>query len=118
MKPYSQDLRERVIAALLAGDETQGEIAERFCLSKSTVEKWWHRWQTTHSCAAVVYHHGPPRTLAPCEAFIQAEVERQPDVTLAELCERVAEHQTLEASLSTMCRTLQHLHLPRKKVAS
>ena len=53
MKPYSQDLRERVIAALEAGDGTQAEIADRFRLSKSTVEKWWARWQATQSCAAL-----------------------------------------------------------------
>ena len=41
MKPYSQDLRECVIAALELGVEPQAEIAERFGVSKSTVEKWW-----------------------------------------------------------------------------
>lgn len=115
MKPYSQDLRERVIAALIAGDETQAEIAERYGLSKSTIEKWWYRWQATQSCAALEQTHGPARTLEPGEAFIRAEVARQPDVTLAELCERVAEALALEASPSMMCRTLQHVNLPRKK---
>ena len=41
MKLYSPDLRECVIAALEMGVETQAEIAERFGVSKSTVEKWW-----------------------------------------------------------------------------
>ena len=118
MKAYSQDLRERVIAALEAGDETQAEIAERFALSKSTVEKWWCRWQATQSCAALPQRHGPARTLQECEAFIRAEVARQPDVTLAELCERVAEQQAIAASPSMMWRTLQHLKLPRKKVVA
>lgn len=118
MKPYSQDLRERVIAALEAGDETQTEIAERFRISKSTVEKWWARWQATDSCAALPLSHGPTRTLQACEAVIRAEVGKQPDVTLAELCERVATHCMVSASPSMMCRTLQHLNLPRKKVAS
>lgn len=118
MKPYSQDLRERVIAALEAGDEPQADIAERFRISQSTVEKWWARWQATASCAALPLTHGPTRTLQPCEAFIRAEVEQQPDVTLAELCERVAEQEAISASPSMMCRTLQHLNLPRKKVTS
>lgn len=116
MKPYSQDLRERVIAALEAGDETQAEIAERFSISKSTVEKWWHRWQATNSCAALPLTHGPSRTLAACETLIRVEVQKQPDATLAELCARVAEAQAVSASPSMMCRTLQHLNLPRKKV--
>ena len=118
MKPYSQDLRGRVIAALEAGDGTQAEIADRFRLSKSTVEKWWARWQTTQSCAAVPQSHGPARTLQGCEAFIRAEVARHSDVSLAELCERVTEQQGIKASPSMMCRTLQHLQLPRKKVTA
>ena len=118
MKPYSQDLRERVIAALEAGHGTQAEIADRFRLSKSTVEKWWARWQATQSCAALPQSHGPTRTLQVCETFIRTEVARQPDVSLAELCERVAEQQAIEASPSMMCRTLQHLKLPRKKVTA
>jgi transposase len=118
MKPYSQDLRERVIAALEAGDETQAEIAERFRISQSTVEKWWARWQATDSCAALPLSHGPARTLQACEPVIRAEVAKQPDVTLAELCERVAERCTVTASPSMMCRTLQHLNLPRKKSRS
>jgi len=115
MKAYSQDLRERVIAALEAGDETQSEIAERFCVSKSTVEKWWYRWQATDSCAALPPGHGPARTLQTCEAFLRAEIKQQPDVTLVELCERVAASCAVSASLSAMGRTVQLLNLPRKK---
>ncbi len=64
MKPYSQDLRERVIAALELGDETQAEIAERFGVSKSTIETWWYRWQATDSCNALPYAGGPKRKLS------------------------------------------------------
>lgn len=115
MKPYSQDLRERVIAALEAGDETQAEIASRFDLSKSTVEKWWSRWQATDSCAALPITHGPRRTLQTCETLIEAQVAKQPDATLAELCAYVAKTDKIQASSSMMCRTLQHLKLGRKK---
>ena len=115
MKPYSQDLRERVIAALEAGDETQAEIAERFCLSKSTVEKWWYRWQASRSCAALPPGHGPARMLQVYETFLRTEIKQQPDVTLAELCERVTARQGVSASLSMMGRTVQRLNLPRKK---
>jgi transposase len=115
MKPYSQDLRERVIAALEAGEETQAEIAERFRVSQSSVEKWWARWRTTASCAALPLAHGPARKLQASEAFIRAEVKQHPDVTLAELCERVAETQGVQASVSAMGRMMHHLNLRRKK---
>lgn len=115
MKPYSQDLRERVIAACEAGDETRAEIARLFGVSESTVDKWWSRWRATDSCAALPPGHGPARTLQAGEAFIRAEIEQQPDVTLAELCERVATCCALIASLSMMGRTVQGLNVPRKK---
>src|SRR5512141_2092087 len=115
MKPYSQHLRECVIAALEEGVDSQAEIAEHFGVSKSTVEKWWKRWQDTASCAALPLTHGPAPTLEPYEDFLRAEVKRQPDVTLAELCERVTAAHEVVASPSMMSRALQHLKLGRKK---
>ena len=115
MKPYPQHLRECVIAALDEGVETQAETAERFGVSKSTVEKWWYRWQDTHSCAALPQVHGPAATLQAYDDFLRAEVKRQPDVTLAELCERVAAAHHVVASSSMMSRALQRLKLGRKK---
>ena len=115
MKPYPQHLRECVIAALELGVETQAEIAERFRVSPSTVEKWWKRWQETDSCAALPLTHGPAPTLEAYEDFLRAEVKQQPDVTLAELCERVAATHQVVASPSMMSRALQSLHLGRKK---
>jgi transposase len=41
MKPYSQDLRDRIIQALEAGTETQGAIAARFGVSGALVEQLW-----------------------------------------------------------------------------
>ncbi|HEX3558534.1 MAG TPA: hypothetical protein VHU19_04995 [Pyrinomonadaceae bacterium] len=44
MRPYSQDLREKIIRALEAV-ETQEEVADRFSVSLSLVEKLWRRWR-------------------------------------------------------------------------
>ena len=114
MRPYSQDLRERVIAALEAG-ETQAEVAERFEVHKSTLEKWWYRYQATGTCAALPHQSGPERKLKSCEDFIRAEVKAYSDATLEEFCERVAQVKGVIASPSMMCRELQILKLPRKK---
>ena len=115
MQPYSQDLRRRVIAAIQTGKHTQGEIAETFGVHLSTVEKWWRRWRETRTCAVLPHARGPRRALCDCATFLRAEVKRQPDVTLPELCVRVAEAQGVSASPSMMCRELRRLRLPRKK---
>lgn len=117
MKPYSQDLRERAIAALEAG-KTQAEVAAQFDIHKSTLEKWWYRWRETGSCAALPVHSGPKRKLQAAEKFIRAEVKKQPDATLMELCERVQTAKGVRASPSMMCRELQILNLPLKKSRS
>ena len=117
MKPYSQDLRERAIAALEAG-QTQAEVAAQFQIHKSTLEKWWYRWRDTGSCAALPAASGPKRTLQAAEKLIREELKKQPDLTLEELCERVQEAKGLVASPSMMCRELKILKLPRKKSRS
>jgi transposase len=117
MKPYSQDLRERAIAALEAG-KTQAEVAVQFDIHKSTLEKWWYRWRDTGSCEALPANSGPKRKLQAAESIIRAAVKKNPDVSLAELCEQVQEAKGIRASQSMMCRELQILNLPRKKSRS
>jgi len=117
MRPYSQDLRDRVVAAYDAGEGTEAEVAARFGIHKSTLEKWLYRRRDSGSCAALPHASGPARTLQACDDFLRAEVKKQPDVSLAELCERVEAVRGLSASVSMMCRELQILDLPRKKVA-
>lgn len=114
MKPYSQDLREKIVRALGAGG-TQEEVADRFSVSLSFVEKLWRRWRTTGSCAALAHAGGRQRPLGEHEAAIRKEVASQPDVTLAELCERMSAAGAPSVSLMTMCAELRRLDLPRKK---
>lgn len=118
MKPYSNDLRQRVLAAVKAGKHTQAEIAATFSISQSTLEKWWAVWRTQRRVTALPHHSGPPRTLQGCATFLRAEVKREPDVTLAELCTRVAHTHGVTASPSMLCRELKQFHLPRKKSRS
>ena len=47
MRAYSQDLRERIVDALVAHEESQAEIAERFAVSLPFIEQLWRRWRTT-----------------------------------------------------------------------
>jgi transposase len=117
MKPYSQDFREKIVHALGVG-RTQEEVADRFSVSLSFVEKLWRRWRETGSCAALPHAGGRRRSLVGHEAAIRKEVAGQPDVTLSELCDRVAAAGAPSVSLATMCAELQRLDLPRKKSRS
>lgn len=118
MKPYSQDLRERVIAAVRAKQQSLSEIARRFGVSESTVDKWAKRWRDRGGVAARPFAGGRRRALRDCAATLRAEVKKQADATLDELCERVQQREGVVASPSMMCRELQRLGLPRKKSRS
>ena len=115
MTTYSQDLRERVIAAVESDNQCYPAIAKTFGISESTLDKWVKRWRDTGSVAALPFAGGRRRTLQACAAVIRAEVQQQPDVTLDELCDRVAGQAKVAASPSMMSRELQILALRRKK---
>jgi putative transposase len=46
-KPYSQDLRERVVKAVAQGGLSRRQAAERFGVGASTVIRWMQRWRDT-----------------------------------------------------------------------
>ncbi len=114
MKPYSQDLRERVIATVNEHKLSQAQIASMFQIEQSTLEKWIRRHRATGSCAALPHGGGNPRALAGCETFLKTQLKKQPDASLNELCDQVATAKGVQASPSMMCRELQRLNLPRK----
>lgn len=118
MKPYSQDLRDRIMQALQAGDASQPAIAARFCVSLSFVEKLWQRFRRSGSSAAKPHAGGRRRALTDHTALLRREVEHQPDATLEELRERIVAAQGPQVSPATICRELQRLKLPVKKSRS
>lgn len=115
MRAYSQDLRERIIEALAAHEESHVEIAERFVVSLSFVDKLWRRWRKSGSYAPRPHGGGRQRSLRAAEGLLRAALAAQPDMTLAALCERVAQAGHPRVTTKTMCLELKRLQLPLKK---
>ena len=116
MRPISNDLRRRIIEAIQENEESQPEIAERFAVSLSTLEKLWHRFRVTGKFEALPQAGGRKRLLEADEELIRSEVAAQPDITLAELSATVAfQKNQPPVSLSTLSEELRRLGLPRKK---
>ena len=99
-------------------EETQAEIADRFTVSLSFVEKLRRRWRRTGKVEALPHAGGGRRKLQACEEMLRAEVREVPDITLVTLCERAVELKGVQVSPKTMCVELQRLRLPRKKSRS
>jgi putative transposase len=118
MKTYSQDLREKVMAVVAAGQQSNRRIAETFGISESTIEKWTRRRRETGSLAPAAHAGGLPRVLAPHQTFLRAAVKAQRDITLDELCTQVAQELKLSVSPSMVSRELSQIDLGRKKSRS
>ncbi len=84
-RPYSTDLRERVLLACEAGEESQAAIARRFRVSENTVSSWFHHSRHEGRRAPKAHGRGLPSVLDADEgAVLKALVAAQNDGTLAE----------------------------------
>lgn len=116
MKPFSNDLRQRIIEAIQENNQSQSKIAKRFSVSLKFVEKLWKRFRETGSYEALPHGGGRKRLLKDDEQLIRQKVADKPDITLSELAEYVAEQTGKDVvSDPVMCVELQRLNLPRKK---
>ena len=84
VKPYSEDLRIRVVGRVEAGRPVR-EVAETFGVSASSVVKWSQRKRETGSVAAKPMGSRQARSLAAERDWILARLAENPDVTLREL---------------------------------
>jgi transposase len=116
MQAYSLDLRQRVVAAYENGVETILEVAERFEVSDSFIKKLLRRKRATGEIAPIGHRGGQPKRLsAEHRKWLLKTVLAEPDITLAELRERLSDEHRLSASVSTLWRELKFLNLRRKK---
>jgi transposase len=90
-RPYSTDLRDRVVASV-AGGRTCRATAALFGVSVASVVKWSQRFRATGSAAAYWMGGHRPRVLAGERDWLLARLADKPDLTLralvAELVER------------------------------
>ena len=90
-RPYSLDLRERVVSAVRSGMSCQ-EAAKRFEVSPSSSSRWVERDRETGSPAALPMGGKRPFSLETERPWVLARMAEKPDISLrvllAELRER------------------------------
>jgi transposase len=114
MKPYSLDLREKIISTYEAGNTSIRQVAERFQVSKTTVQSLLKRKQATGTLKPAVARGGKASQLVGYEqeiAEMVEMVETYQDYTLAKYCEYWQDKTGVRVSESTMCRFLQKQQL-------
>jgi transposase len=112
MKPYSMDLRERVVAARDARDGTRQQIAARFSVSVSWIRDLLKRRRDTGSIAPRPHGGGrAPAFDGAAAARLREAVRADDDATLEELSEAVG----VRCCASAVHRALRRLGITRKK---
>jgi transposase len=109
----SADLRVRIFEARQAG-ETASEIAERLEVSTAFVRRLMQRYRQTGSLAPSDAPRGPKPKLAEQADQLRQLNAQQPDLTPAEIRQRLG----LTVSLLTIWRMLRRLGLTFKKSPS
>lgn len=116
MQAYSLDLRERVVSAYENGVETIVEVAERFSVSASFIKKLLARKRFTGNVKPVGHRGGQNKRLSDKhQKWLLKTVLAEPDMTLADLKERLEKEKKISVSIPTLSRELRRLNLRRKK---
>ena len=111
-RPYSEDLRSRIVAAVEAG-ATRTAAAEQFAVSVSCAVKLMQHVHRTGSVAPAP-RGKKPYALAEHGALVRELVAEQPDATLDELTHEIA-NRGIHASRSAVNRFLKACGLTLKK---
>lgn len=114
MRPLSQDLRQRIIAARERGDGT-GEVCKRFGVSRKSVERFWNEHRRTGQCLPKKIGGYRRSSLAPHDRRLQRWIEAQPDLSLAELQKRCQDQLEVSIGITALWHRLRHLGLSFKK---
>ena len=112
----SVDLRSRIVEAVDNGDGTHREVAERFCVDLSSVNRFLKRYRETGSVAPSANRGRPPRIVdEEGRERIAKLVASVPDATLTEYTEMYNLDAVRPISRATMGRKIRQLKLTRKK---
>jgi transposase len=109
-RAYSQDLRDRVIDA----GTSARQAAERFGIGVATAIVWVRR---AHEGERSARKQGQPKRskLDPHREFLMALIEAEPDITIAEMQERLRSEAGIAASVGTVWTFLDRAGLTFKK---
>ena len=107
MRPYSEDIRTRVIQAYLNREGSQRRIARRFNVSLGFVRNLLKRYRDTGNFEPKE-HLGPTSKIDPDSLqLILRLVDDNPFLPLSSLCKQLAQERQLRISRSTMWRTIK-----------
>lgn len=116
MKAYSLDLRQKIVDTYLEGGISQRQLAERFCVTLSFVEKILKQYRETGNIAPKIrIQQTPPKLNEEQLNILQDIVEANNDATLSEIREHLKDKTGITIGVSTVDRMLRKLEISLKK---
>ncbi len=116
MKAYSADLRQKIIDTYHNQPISQRQLAQRFTVALSSIQKIIKQYRTTGSVAPKPHQGGTKLKLNSEQLAVLAElIESNNDATLAELCVMLEEKTGVVVSIATMGRMTNLLNITVKK---
>lgn len=115
-KTLSMDLRQRAVDAYEDGQGTLQEVADRFCISPTSLCNLMALLRATGSLEPAEVRGRPQRRVdAAGRVFLHQLIATTPDATLAELTAAYNSASALTISRATLGRELKAMGLTRKK---
>lgn len=110
------DLRQRIVQAYKRGQGSQRMLAQRFCVSRSSVERLLKHERQTGSVAPKPHGGGrAPIVQENDRETIKEWLRDEPDLIQQQVAERFTAHTSRTVSQQTISRSLRRLEITRKK---
>ena len=118
-RPFSDDLRRRILQAYEQGEGTQPQLAQRFRVSLGYVQKIRRQQRQTGRMERVRHRPGrKPKFSEGIRERLRGWLQQQPDLTLAELQDKLRQQKRLQVSVPALWVVLRKMGLRLKKSRS
>src|SRR5215216_7916106 len=108
MKPYSKDLRLRVLSAVDAGKPRE-QVARTFSVSRPTIKRWLKRRRETGDVEPEPIPERPRLKGTALQEWLPSQLRNNDDLTLEEHREAFEEETGVSVSASTAGRAIARL---------
>jgi transposase len=116
MKSYPVEFRQKILDCYYNEPISQRQLAKRFCVTLSFVQKLLKQHRETGDVRPKTYRCGRHLKLTPEQMIVLGElIEENNDATLAELSELFLERTGIVLSVATVARIAERLRITRKK---
>jgi transposase len=116
MKSYPVEFRQKILDCYYNEPISQRQLAKRFCVTLSFVQKLLKQYRDTGDVRPKTYRCGRHLKLTPEQMIVLGElIEENNDATLAQLSKLFLERTGIVLSVATVARIAERLGITRKK---